>query len=239
MSNHTITRPTTPMRPMRPLKPRPGQSPGYAPHAQHYHGFCPSCSHPIAQCVCHRECKKIDKELLVVPGIVGGPKEEVDPTTGAGIVGGANFAGMSKEATNKRIFALMDLISPVETATGDEKAARSDTNVSMKLINQLREGIVIGQTPYGMQTTVIGGGCCVHLSMEYMPVLPAPLSVSLSMSAAMVMDSQGTIMGWGKFFTDGGHHVKECVISTNPGAWLMVLSVNSVTRVRWCEIISC
>jgi hypothetical protein len=193
----------------------------------------------MAQCVCHRDCKKIDKELLVVPGIVEGSNNELDPTTGADIVGNNNIAGMTKSAAQKKIFSLMDLISPVETAAGTEKDARTNDNVSMKLVNQLRDGMVIGKIPYGMQTTVIGGGCCVHLSMEYMPIYPAPLAASLSMSAAMVMDSQGTVMGWGKFFNNEGHHVKECVISTNPGAWLMVISANSVTRVRWCEIISC
>ena len=239
MSNHTINRPTTPIRPIRPVKPWPGQSSSYAPHSQHYHGFCPSCSHPIAQCVCHRECKKIDKELLVLPGIVGGPK--VDPTTGAGIVGNTHIVGMTKAAATKKVLGMMDMVTPFDASAGDEKdeKAAADANVSLKVINQLREGIVIGKIPYGMQMTVIGGGCCVHLSMEYMPIVPAPISANLSMSAAMVMDSQGTIMGWGKLFTDEGHHVKECIISTNPGAWLTVISVNSVTRVRWCEIISC
>lgn len=235
MANYTFMRPMGTMQPV-------GQVPGYGPQPSHYHGFCPSCHHPVDQCVCHRSCRKVEKELLALPGLVGTkPHGELDPTTGASI------PGLTKEATLKRIFGLMDFITPIGAAedTGDtntaaEKAATS--NISMKLISELRRGMEIGKIPYGVQTTVIGGGCCVHLSMEYMPIFPAPmapLATTLSMSAAMVMDSKGIIMGWGKVFTDEGHHVKESIISTNPGAWLLVLSVNSVTRVRWCEIISC
>jgi hypothetical protein len=228
MSNHTLTRPISSMKPINPVKPWPGQSPGYGPHAQQYHGFCPSCRHPIAQCVCHRDCRKIEKELLVQPTAVVGQET---PGTTAGIAA----KDLPTEAAKTKLFALMDLISPAEVASGDEKAA--DTDTSLYSINKLRQAVIRQAVPYGIQSTVIGGGCCVHLSIEYMPL--SPLLSTPSLSGALVMDSEVNMLAWGKFFTDDGYHVKECIISTNPGAYLWVVSINSVTRVRWCEIISC
>ena len=222
---------TPPM--MQPVTPRPGQMPGHAPHQRHYHGFCSSCRHPIAQCMCHRECRKIEKELLVVPGGAVGPKEEIGRIKDVGV------EEESRVNVTKKVMALMDLISPAEINTNqsDEKAA--DTNITMSVIDKFRKSISIGRIPYGMQTTVIGGGCCVHLSMEYMPVLPAAIATNVALVGALVMDSQGTILGWGKLFTDEGHQVKECIISTNPGAYLTVIAANAIARARWCEIISC
>lgn len=88
-------------------------------------------------------------------------------------------------------------------------------------------------------SAVIGGGCCVHLSIEYMPV-PKLLSkggVPTLVSVA-VMDSEGTGLVWQKVGIDG-YNVKEDIITTNPGARLMVMALNAVARVRWCEVFSC
>jgi hypothetical protein len=84
---------------------------------------------------------------------------------------------------------------------------------------------------------IIGGGCCVQLSVEYMPA-----TISLQDQACNVIievqDSEGTLLAWSKQFKEG-YHVKECVITTYPGAKLIVLVKNAIARVRWCEIFSC
>lgn len=86
----------------------------------------------------------------------------------------------------------------------------------------------------------IGGGCCVHLSVEYMrahPNIDEPSSVTL-----LVVDGNGTAMAWmvlGKEMKETGYQIKQGVISTNPGANLTVLALNACVRVRWCEVFSC
>ncbi len=90
---------------------------------------------------------------------------------------------------------------------------------------------------------VIGGGCCVHLSIEYMPIPGAGGPASgkpdqMSVVYAEVLDSESTLLGWAKV-VDSGYHIKECIITTNPGAILTVGAVNAIARVRWCEVFSC
>ena len=56
----------------------------------------------------------------------------------------------------------------------------------------------------------------------------------------LVDDSEGTILAWAKSEKAGaGYQIKECIITTKPGADLNVLVVNMTARVRWCEIFSC
>jgi hypothetical protein len=210
----------------------PLMSPYAAPYPPppHGHGFCRSCCHPIAQCVCHRDCRKVEKELLVQP------KSAIGKVPGNTDAAAGKYVAMeTTEQEHTKISALMELITPIETANVEEKdmAAR----LSMNNIQLLKSQVAKRAVAYGMQTAVIGGGCCVHLSIEYMPL--TPLMTMPALSGAFVMDSKGTMLAWGKYFTEDGYNVKECVISTNPGAYLWVISVNSVTRVRWCEIISC
>jgi len=85
-------------------------------------------------------------------------------------------------------------------------------------------------------TAFIGGGCCVALAVEYAPVVAtAPMLV-----AVLVRDADGTIMAWLKIEPAGtGYRVHECIITTKPGATLLVEAVNCTARVRWCEVFSC
>lgn len=227
MPNHTFTAPF--MQPAGTMHPYP------APHMPHHHhhqqhhanGFCTSCCHPIAKCVCHRDCRKIEKELLAQPKTVTKPSGATSGTTGA--------YGLTTEAAYYKISAMMDLASPIETQETDEKSAESGPLMSN--VKRLRQLVTRKQALVGMESTVIGGGCCAHLSIEYMPV--TPLTDMPAFSGVMVIDSESTVMLWGKYFIGDGYHIKECVISTNPGAHLWVVSINSVTRARWCEIISC
>lgn len=203
------------------------------PHPQHHHGhgFCNTCSHPIAQCVCHRDCRKIEKELLVQPTAAAG----VTTNDASVATSNLNRFNVAPEVAQQKVTALMDLIAPLDTGADEKKS--SDALLSTTNIQQLRSLVTKRAVAYGVQSAIIGGGCCVHLSIEYMPL--SPLSKLPALSGALVMDSNSTMLAWGKFFDEDGYHVKECIISTNPGAYLWVVSLNSVTRVRWCEIISC
>lgn len=88
----------------------------------------------------------------------------------------------------------------------------------------------------GMDTAFIGGGCCVHLSVEYAADSPTQaFGVGI-----LVADSEGTLLLWGKGEKAGTpYQIKEGIITTKPGAKLTVLVVNATARVRWCEIFSC
>ena len=85
-------------------------------------------------------------------------------------------------------------------------------------------------------TAFIGGGCCVHLSLEYAPNTPT----AASRVAVIVEDADGTNMTWERAEKPGtGYQVKEGVISTRPGAKVALVVVNMTARLRWCEIFSC
>lgn len=216
------------MYPMPPMYPHPMPP---MPHRHHHgHGFCSACCHPVAQCVCHRNCRKIEKELLVQPakaaGTAGTTGDVATNLTHLNIVG---------EAAQTKLSAMMVLSSPVETGKTDEKTGES-VLVSGQ-IQKLRALVARQQVAYNILGTIIGGGCCVHLSIEYMPV--TPLIDLPAFSGVLVLDSDSTVLAWGKYFVGDGYHVKECIVSTNPGAHLWVASINSITRVRWCEVISC
>jgi hypothetical protein len=91
------------------------------------------------------------------------------------------------------------------------------------------------KTASGTGTAVIGGGCCVHLAVEYMPV-PATTAATREV-VVRVMDSENAMLTWTKKFTEG-YHVKENIITTYPGATLSLRVVNAIARVRWSETYS-
>ena len=92
------------------------------------------------------------------------------------------------------------------------------------------------QPGLGTGTAFIGGGCCVHVSIEYAPSTPTAASLVL----VIAVDSEGTILGWARLEKPGaGYQIKECIVTTKPGANLSVLVMNMTARVRWCEIFSC
>jgi hypothetical protein len=92
-----------------------------------------------------------------------------------------------------------------------------------------RQGVATG-------TAFIGGGCCVHLSVEYTPVSPT----AASLIGILVLDSEGTLLVWARAEKAGTHYqIKEGIITTKPGAHITVIAINMVARVRWCEVFSC
>jgi hypothetical protein len=85
-------------------------------------------------------------------------------------------------------------------------------------------------------TAFVGGGCCVHISLEYAPIT----ATAQSIVAIMVRDTEGTIMLWEKIDPPGTHYqIKENVVTTKPGATILLFAVNATVRARWCEVFSC
>ncbi len=229
---------------------------GYAPahahgmgHAMpHYHAFCSACCHPVSACCCGcRECRKVPKELLVDPGLVQktAPAKRLQTLEAEG-----------PEQPPKTMAALLTLLTdllgaseePAPTGAaaegGAERAAATPFNLESKVITDVSAKLPINAAALRRMVegaAVIGGGCCVHLSVEYMPsnqlgVLATAKPVALV--GVGVLDSQGTLLAWGKLGVEG-YAIKEDIITTNPGARLLVVALNAVARVRWCEVFSC
>jgi hypothetical protein len=94
------------------------------------------------------------------------------------------------------------------------------------------------EAPNGIKpaTAFVGGGCCVHISLEYAPITATAQSVV----AIMVRDTEGTVMLWEKIDPPGTHYqIKENVVTTKPGATILLFAVNATVRARWCEVFSC
>jgi len=139
------------------------------------------------------------------------------------------------------------LVEPATKAAADQAAApaaqAADASGSV-----LVEGELAGRQLYdvanvgGTGQAIIGGGCCVQLSVEYMPAKPVvaanPATAQQCAVTVEVLDSEGCTLVWRKIFQEG-YHVKESIITTYPGARLLVRVDNAVARVRWCEIFSC
>jgi hypothetical protein len=178
--------------------------------AGHHHGggqgFCAGCGHPRAACSCGcRECRKEAKELLVEATSTR-EKIAADPTLAAAAV-------------------RMSVLTAFADTSGEQKA--SAFNVQLP---------VIGRTgQLGLGAAFIGGGCCVHLSIEYTPTGTAD-----GVIAVLVQDSNDTELIWIKTASHGlGYQIKEGIVTTKPGAHLAVLVEGATARVRWCEVFSC
>ncbi len=181
---------------------------GFGHHLPHYHGFCRSCCHPMHLCCCGvRECRKIPKELLVVAEKTRA-ELEIGP---AGEVEKELLVEAVKTTKKTKLVQELGPAGEVEKVPAPER----------EIIQQ--------------RTAVIGGGCCVHLSVEYFPIVGAK-SAGLEVK---VIDSDGTELVWGKRQVPPGYHIKEGVITTRPGAILKALAKDAIVRVRWCEVIAC
>ena len=125
--------------------------------------------------------------------------------------------------------------------TGDQKLSpvgAAAAGQSFRLLAEANFSATAGaaaRTP-GTAKAFIGGGCCVHISIEYAPVAPT----ATALVAIIVTDSEGTALAWEKVEQPGGHYqVKENVITTKPGATVTLLALNATARIRWCEVFSC
>ncbi len=202
---------------------------GWPPPYPYAHGYCHSCCHPAPLCMCgFRECRKEAKELLVTPEqdrekLV--QKIRLQPEPIATVLHGVGFG----EAVRK---------AEAEFETGAETNVESERVIGtpdafkpgMLEATELRQ---VARAGVGLETAFIGGGCCVHLSIEYTSTNPNAIV------AVGVLDSEQTILAWGKYQIQPGYYIKEGIITTNPGAQLYVVVVNAIARVRWCEVFSC
>ena len=122
--------------------------------------------------------------------------------------------------------------------TGEQKASGDTLSNVAKTGISSNEVLAIGQLASNEGRTVIGGGCCVSLSIEYMPSNFSLASTQIAAVEVLVQDSGGTVLAWERQFKQG-YHIQECIITTNPGAILLVRVNNAIARVRWCEVFSC
>jgi hypothetical protein len=181
----------------------------------HYHSFCPHCCHPAHACCCGApQCRKEAKEVVVMPEVKARDKAIV------------NIHRMAAS-----------ILSMQPSAETPEESAGAETASSVLRMQALDEK-TLARTGLGMATAFIGGGCCVHLSAEYMPAGATTSQNGIIVVA--VTDSGGTVLAWAQVVgAQSGYHIKENIITTNPGAKLLVYAVNTMARVRWCEIFSC
>ena len=185
---------------------------GHHHHGAAGYGFCAGCGHPRADCCCGcRECRKEAKELLVEP-----------TTSRANLKSDPNLAGAVGRMSMFTSFA-----NAVES--GGAKAVGVDASPAPILTTP---GLTAGKI--GLGTAFIGGGCCVHLSVEYTPTGTADGVVGV------LVQDQDTELAWIKKVSAGlGYQIKEGVATTKPGAHLTALAVGATLRVRWCEVFSC
>lgn len=211
--------------------PWPGSYPGMGhPHQPygHYHGFCPSCCHPAPLCICGVPgCRKEAKELVVRPGD-GLTVEYLRGLQSKVLIAGWGWVDVVREWA--------ELAGQVGAAE-EEEAARADAfanlRKSMGAIRFPAAARVSLQRLVGIGDALLGGGCCVHLSIEYTATTDA------SAVAVAVVDAENTVLTWARGKLKVGYSIKEGIISSSPGASLLVVVVAALARVRWCEVFSC
>jgi hypothetical protein len=140
---------------------------------------------------------------------------------------------------------LVNAAAASDTGTGVAAGAATVGNGTLNLLRSRAavmtnattlENAVINRKDAATATAFIGGGCCVHLSVEYIANDPTQASAV----EILVADSEGTLLGWGRLEAAGTpYRIKEDIITTKPGAKLAVTAVNATARVRWCEIFIC
>jgi hypothetical protein len=172
--------------------------------------MCRSCGQPSDKCCCGcRECRKESRELLV------------EARGAAGATGAAGIAA-ERQTQNLKMEAFVAEAMRHPILTQPDTAAAAAAPAATPAV--------------GAAKAFIGGGCCVHLSVEYAPVTPTSPSIVL----IVVIDTEGTFLAWGKLEPAGAHYqVKENVVTTKPGATVAVFVFNAIARVRWCEVFSC
>ena len=134
------------------------------------------------------------------------------------------------------------LVEPATKAAAPADTSGNAVNVNSELNTHILEGMETATYVANTGQAIIGGGCCVQLSVEYMPANPVvsanPATAQQCLVRVAVADSEGCTLTWLKTFQEG-YHVKESIITTYPGARLRVTVDNAIARVRWCEIFSC
>lgn len=204
----------------------------------HGHHFCHSCCHPVTDCCCQvRECIKEPKELLVTPGIT---REVPDDTKYPDNIAHATITPMFIKSLESTPGETVKPAGATKATAGKEKVASTMAATSI-LSDEVKKLVATQQNQMGFDSTFIGGGCCVHLSVEYaiQTALASLRQAPIGDVMVAVVDADRTMMIWEKAVEqDDGYQIKEGIIKTNPGALLYVRVMNAMARVRWCEIFS-
>jgi len=209
---------------------QPGGRGLHRPHAK-YHGFCHSCCHPVSKCCCHRECRKESKELLV---------NALDrPLISQELV---------EIERDSRMNTILNVLTDKANMADEEKKKEEDASAKdgtplLTNVGRLKHDGILVNPMKNSGKAVIGGGCCVHLSIEYMPIPELrrkgiASAGDIATVSVNVIDSESTVLGWEKL-VQPGYHIKEGIITTHPGALLSLKVINAIARVRWCEVFSC
>jgi hypothetical protein len=129
------------------------------------------------------------------------------------------------------------LVQSTDTANDPTTGAAVPGN-ALSLLTRVSTAAANGTValPAGTAKAFIGGGCCVHISVEFAPTSPTATATV----AIVVTDTEETLLAWEKKAQPGSpYQVKENVITTKPGATVAVLAMNATARIRWCEVFSC
>lgn len=228
---------------------------GYPYHGYPYHGFCHTCCHPMSMCVCHiRQCRKEAKEITITRELsdasdatgvwqpyAGGRIKS--PLFSVGVEARSDLNNNVISRSLRQAFANNNIELPDDASVSVEETGYmwritdGDKTYTVKYQdNRLDVYDVPILTLTLPKTAFIGGGCCVYLSIEYMPVNNS----SQGHVEVLVTDSEGTNLTWHKEFGPGTtYRIKEGIITTKPGAMLSLSGDNVTARVRWCEVFSC
>jgi hypothetical protein len=198
---------------------------------------------------CHHYCHKESRELLVVPNTSVGV-DSIDPAFLKSLAGMVGLNGIG--AGNSKTAAILGEIqkkaehgSAITPESGNKDMAAMHTDLATIAELAARGAKDAGVAPVnskeiakGVGSAIIGGCCCVHLSIEY---LPSNILSELNCAVAVgTMDSAGTLCAWAQICgAQSGYEIREHIISTNPGARLVVVAVNAIARIRWCEHFAC
>lgn len=183
-------------------------------HPAHFHGW----GHPVPHGYCRRcgqssggcHCGCRECRKESKELLVLPARDDQDSTTGI--------------ATGRTGASLLRLMVP---DGADDKATVDTSNAA---------AVAAAARAIGIAEGYVGGGCCVSLSVEYTPSSPTVQATV----GVIVQDGEGTVLSWVRTEQPGtGYRVRECVITTNPGARLLAAALNATARVRWCEIFSC
>jgi len=148
----------------------------------------------------------------------------------------ANVQLDHKLRTAEAFFAagMPQVLRPIQKPAGNAKAAAKARAIESPFVGV--EAVKAREIKLGLGSAFIGGGCCVHLSIEYTPSSPTVTSAVVVLATG----ADDTLLAWGKVEQPGaGYQVKECVVTTKPGADLAVVVLDLTARVRWCEVFSC
>lgn len=194
-------------------------------HSPHYHGFCPHCCHPMALCCCgFRECIKVPKEVTISP---------YAQYPGYGVFG---YGALTSPVSTDFSTTASDAEKKAKEGVPTKEAAGVEIKSEKKLAEEIRKaGFFPPVDPNAPPNAIIGGGCCVHLSIEIIPtMMGAGGGVSIT-----VVDSDFTILTWEKLEASSfSYYIKEGIITTKPGARLYGQVFYVIARVRWCEVFS-